>query len=156
MALNSAETLELKEASPRRLGRGQRIAVVVLGIILAGAACVIIGLAFVQGSWWYSYMTDQALDYESRARVEAIRDEVDASGTAPEAVMWLNAALESNADPTTVRSHLLAAQEVLEAAGDPKLAEAVRELQEIIQTIRPRHFGMTTTPRPAPTLEWPW
>jgi len=127
-----------------------------LGVILAGAACIIIGLAFVQGSWWYSYMTDRALNHESRAHVEAIRDEVNASGAAPEAVMWLDAALDPDTDPTTVRTHLLTAQEILEAAGDPKLAKAARELQGIIQTIRPTPSGRTITPRPAPTLEWPW
>ena len=156
MTLISAMKPELEEAAPRGLGRGRRVGVIVLGVILVGAACVIIGLAFVQGSWWYSYGTDRALDRASLVRVEAIRDEVDAGGSAPEAVVWLNAALDSNAHPTDMRTYLLAAQEALRATGDPKLAEAAGELQAIIQMIRPVPLWETTTPRPVPTLEWPW
>ncbi len=155
MSLVSAVEPELEEATPRSPGWGRHVGVIVLGAILALAACGVIGVAFVQGSWWYSYGTDRALDRESQARVEAIRDEVDASGVAPEAAMWLDAALDPNTDPTTVRTHLLSAQEILEAAGDPKLAGAVKELRAIIQTIRPVPLWETTTPRPVPTLEWP-
>jgi len=146
MTLTNAETLEFEETSPRRLGRGRRIAVVMPGVILAGVACGIVGLAFVQGSWWYSYGTDRALAHEAQARVEAIRDEVDASGAAPEAVMWLDAALESGVHPTDVRAYLLEAQEILEAADDPKLTEIVTDLQTIIQTIRQRSVRDTATP----------
>ena len=153
MTLTNAETLEFEETSPRRVRRGWRIGVIVLGVILAGMTCVIIGLAFVQGSWWYSYGTDQPLDRESRARLEALRDEVDASGAAPEAVVWLHAALEPNAHPSDVWACLDAAQEILEAADDPRLAEAVEELPEIMQVIRPSRFGTATTPHPVPTLE---
>jgi len=115
------------------------------------------GVALAQGSWWYSYGTDRPLDDESRERVEAIRDEVEANGAEPEAVAWLNAALEPNAHPTDIRAYLLAAQEMLETAGDPQLAEAVRELQAIIETIRPPNFRMEmrVTPYPVSTLEWP-
>lgn len=142
--------------SQRSTGRGRRVSVIILGVILAGVACGIISLAFVQGSWWYSYGTDRALDHESRALVEAIRDDVDSSGAAPEAVPWLNAALDPNAHPTDVRTYLLTAQEALEAADDPKWAEAVGELRAIIQTIRPAPLWETTTPHPMSTLEWSW
>jgi len=157
MTPTGAAEPEFEEASPRRVGQGRRIAVTVLGVILAVVACTIIGLAFVQGSWWYPTMTDRVLDHESLARVEAIRDEADAAGSAPEAARWLNEALDPpNTDPTTVRAYLLAAQEALEAADDPKLAGAVRELRAIIQTIRQPYTKETTTPYPMPTLEWPW
>ncbi len=156
MIPTNAEELEFEEARPHGPGRARRIGIVVLGVILAGVACVIIGLAFVQGSWWYSYGTDRTLDHESRARVEAMREEMGGSGAPPEAVKWLNAALDPNAHPTDVRTYLLTAQEVLEATDDPKLAEAVRELQAIIQAIRPTPLWETTTSRPVPTLEWPW
>ncbi len=156
MTLISAMKPELEEAAPRGLGRGRRVGVIVLGVILVGAACVIIGLAFVQGSWWYSYGTDRALDQASLVRVEAIRDEVDAGGSVPEAVVWLNAALDPNAHPTDIRTYLLAAQEALKATGDPKLAEVAEELQAIIQMIRPAPLWETTTPRLVSTLEWPW
>ena len=157
MTPTGAAELEFEEASPRRVGRGRRIAVTVLGVILAVVACTIIGLAFVQGSWWYPTMTDRALDDESMARVEAIRDEVDTAGSAPEAARWLNEALDPpTTDPTAVRAYLLAAQEALEAADDPKLVRAVSELRAIIQTVRQPYTGGTTTPYPMPTLEWPW
>jgi len=158
MTLTNAQELgfEFEETRPLIPGRGRRIFVIVLGVILVGVACAIIGLAFAQGSWWYSYGTDQALDRASLARVEEIRDDVDAGGSAPEAVMWLNAALDHNVHPTDMRTHLLAAQEALEATGDPKLAEAAKELQAIIQMIRPVPLWETTTPRPVSTLELPW
>ncbi|MBL7064144.1 MAG: hypothetical protein ISS49_08065 [Anaerolineae bacterium] len=142
--------------SQRSPGRGRRVGVIILGVILAGVTCGIIGLAFVQGSWWYSYGSDHALDRETRARVEAIRDDVDSSGAAPEAVPWLNAALGPNAHPTDVRTYLLTAQKALEAADDPKWAEAVGELRAIIQTIRPAPLWETITPHPMSTLEWSW
>lgn len=151
-----AHVLDFNEASPRSPERRRNIVVIVLGAILATAACSIIGVAFVQGSWWYSYGTDRALDGRSRARVEAMRDEVDASGIAPEAVPWLNAALDPHTDPSTVRAYLLAAQEVLEAADDPKLTEIVEELRAVVQTIQTYPVRHTSTPRPVPTLEWPW
>jgi len=161
MTMTNAEELEFDELSPRRLGRGRRIGVIVLGAILIAAACIIISLAFVQGSWWYNYAGGQTLDHESRARIEAIRDDVDASDRAPRAVMWLNAALDPNADLTAVEAYLLSAQEVLEAADDPQLAEAAEDSRAIIETIqsptaRPPDFKATVTPYPVPTLEWPW
>jgi hypothetical protein len=156
MTLTGAKEMGFEGVSPHRLVRGRRVVVVVLGAILAAVACAIIGAAFVQGSWWYSYGTDRALSHESRVRVEAIRDEMDASGSVPEAVTWLDAALDPHADPTTVRAYLLAVQETLGAADDPKLAHCVGELRAVIETIRPSHVSVTTTPRPMPTLEWPW
>jgi len=149
-------TSTFEEANSRCLGWGRRAGISVLGVILAGVVCAIIGLAFVQGSWWYSYGTDRPLDHESLAHVEMIRDEVDASGAAPGAVVWLDVALEPDAHPTDVRARLLTAQEALEAAGDPKLAEATKELRAIIKTIRSPCTRKTATPRPMPTLEWPW
>ena len=145
--LTNSETLEFKEASPRHFGRGWRVGVIVLGMILIGATCGIIGLAFVQGSWWYTYGTDRPLDQETRARVEAIRDEVDTSGLATEAVMWLDAALEPNADPTAVRFRLIEAQEILEAVNDAELTESTKELRAIIQSTRSAPLNETVTPR---------
>jgi hypothetical protein len=156
MALTSARELEFEEASPLRLQAARRIGVAVLGVTLAALACGIIGVAFVQGSWWYTYGTDRALERESRVCVERIRDAVDVGGEAPEAVMWLNAALDPSADPTAVRTYLLAAQEVLAAADDPELAQAASELQGVMQAIRPVPVSSKTAiPRPVPTLEWP-
>jgi len=154
MTLTGAKEMGFEGTSPHRLVRGRRV-VVVLGAILAAVACAIIGAALVHGSWWYSYGTDRALSHESRARVEAIRDEVDVRVSVPEAVTWLDAALDPRADPTTVRAYLLAVQEALGAADDPKLAHCVGELRAVIATIRPSHSFATTTPRPMPTLEWP-
>jgi hypothetical protein len=156
MTLTGAKEMGFEGTSPHRLARGRRVAVVVIGAILAAVACAIIGAALVQGSWWYSYGTDRALSPESRARVEAIRDAVAASAGVLEAVTWLDAALDPHADPTTVRAYLLAVQETLVAADDPDLAHCAGELRAVIQTIRPSHSFVTTTPRPLSTLEWPW
>ncbi len=131
-----------------------------LAVLLAVAAITVIALAFAQGSWWYAYGTDRALDRESRARVEAMRDEVEGIGAADQAVVWLNAALEPNTHPTDVRNYLLASLGMLEAADDPRLAEAVEELRAVIETIRPTvkspfYLETTSTPYSAPTLERP-
>ena len=166
----SAEALEFNEsgngdggggneARPYNPDQGRRAIVIVMGMVSALVALSIIGMAFMQGSWWYSYPADQALDRESRSRLEMVRDEVDAhevdaSGAVPQVVTWLDVALNSYTDPTAVRNYLLTAQESLKATGDPKLVEAARELQEIIQAIRPVPLWETTTPRPAPTFEW--
>jgi hypothetical protein len=146
----------LEEAKPHRSVRGRRIAVTVLGATLAAIVCSIVGVALVQSSWWYSYGRDRALSHESWTRVERIRDEIQACGAAPEAAIWLEAALDPHADPTTVRTCLLAAQEALGATDDPELVEAISELRAVIATIRPSHVGLTTTPRLVPTVEWPW
>jgi hypothetical protein len=87
-------------------------------------------------------------------RIEAIRDGVDASDAAPEAVIWLNATLSSNAGPATVRDYLLAAQKALEATDDPELTRAAEELSEIIQAIRLYDFEPTATLYPISTVEW--
>jgi hypothetical protein len=103
---------------------------------MATAVLIVLGVAFVRGSGWYVYGTDRPLDADSRARVEAIRDELEAGGKAPDAVRWLDAALAPNTDATAVRLHLINAQEALEATGDADLAEAAQELRVIIQEIR--------------------
>jgi hypothetical protein len=155
MTLTNVEESEFEEASPHSPGLGWRIGLIALGVILAGVACGFIVVALGQSTWAISDMTDPGLSSESRSRLEAIRDEVDAIGTAPEAVGWMNDALDPNADGTSVLAYLRAAQKALEAADDPKLAGAARELGEIIQTMRPIHVRKTGTPFSAPTLEWP-
>ncbi|HEY72603.1 MAG: hypothetical protein B6I35_12380 [Anaerolineaceae bacterium 4572_32.2] len=130
------------------------------GDVSGHAAIGIIVLPFAQGSWWYAYGTDQELDSEARARVEAILDEVKASGMAPKSVMWLSAALEPDTHPTDVRIYLIAAREELEASGNPSLIEAAQELQAVIELIRPtvkQPFSLeaTSTLHPVPTLDWP-
>ena len=148
--------LECEKTLLRRPQRERRLIVIVLGVMPAAVACAILGLAFVQGSSWHYYGTDRALDRPSRARVETIRDVVDASGMVPEAVAWLDAALDPVTDSTSARTYLLAAQEKLKAAGDPTLAEAALELQPVIEAIRPTYVGATGTRRPVPALTWPW
>ena len=155
MTLTSAEEPEFEDTSPRTPGPGWRIGIIALGVILAGVACGFIVVALGQSTWAISNMGDPGLSPESRSRLKALQEEVDAIGTAPEAVEWMNDALEPNADGTSVLAYLRAAQKALEAADDPKLAEAVRELREIIQTMRPAPTGKTATPLPVYTLEWP-
>jgi len=166
MILTNAEEPKSEEASPRSPGLGWRIGIIALGVILAGVACGFIVVALGQSTWAISDMTAPGLNPEARPRLEVLRDEVDARGTAPEAVGWMGDALDPNADGTSVLAYLRAAQKALEAAADPKLAEAVKELQAIIQTMRPiRIRGMAIplptltlarpSPLPVPTLEWP-
>jgi hypothetical protein len=148
------EELEFEEAIPRSPGYGRRAIVMVMAMFLGVAVLGLLGLTFLQGSWWYSDGTDRPLDDASRLRVEAIRDLVNASGAAPEAAAWLDAALNPHAVPTDVRTYLIAAQEALRASGDPEWIEAGRELGEIVGVIRPYNPDATTTPY-SPTLEWP-
>jgi len=155
MTLTSAEEPEFQETSLRRPGLGWRFGLIALGVVLAVVACGIVGVALGQSTWAISDMTDPGLNHESRSRLETLRDEVDARGTAPEAVEWLGDALDPNADGTSVLAYLRAAQKALEAADDPKLAEAARELRAIIQTMRPIPIRETATPPPVYTLEWP-
>jgi hypothetical protein len=154
MTLTNAEEPEFEEARPRSPGLGLRIVIVALGAVLIVVACGIIVVALGQSTWAISDMSDPGLRPESRSRLEALRKEVDAVGTAPEAVEWMGDALDPNADGTSVLAYLRAAQKALEAADDPKLAEAVGELQEIIQAMRPIPIRQTATPRPMYTLEW--
>jgi len=136
-------------------GRVRRFSVILLGLAVAGMICLVSGLTLARGTWWYSIGTDQALDQAVRARVEVIQAEVEAAGGAPEAVAWLDAALDPGADPTTVRIYLLSAMQALEATGDPGLAEVAGELRAIVNTIRQTSIEGTATHPPLPTVEWP-
>jgi hypothetical protein len=144
------------EASPYSPSRGRRALVVVMGMMMAGVALAVIGMAWMRGSWWYSYGTDEPLDRAARARVEAIRDALEAGGAAPDAATWLNAALDPQIDPSTTRYYLIAAQESLQATGDAKLIEMAEELRVIVQMIYHPPAKHTATPYPEATLEWPW
>jgi len=125
------------EVRPRTTGRGRRTLVVALGVLVATAALIVLGVTLARGSGWHFYFSDRPLDADSRARVEAIRDEVEAGGKAPEALRSLDAALAPGTDATAVRLHLVNAQEALEATGDADLTRAAQELREIILEIRP-------------------
>ena len=149
----SEQALELNETGPRSSGRERQIIVIVLGTVLASAVLVIIGLGFMQGSWWYPY-GDLPLAPESRVRIEAIRDDVHALGTMPKVVGWLDTALDPNIDPTAVRYSLIAAQQAMQDSGVPRLVEIAKELRVIIETSQQHRAVITTTP--FPTLEWPW
>jgi hypothetical protein len=135
---------------------GRRAVVIVMGLILVGIAAYILAMTYLEGSWWYTYESDQALDAAARARVVAVRDEVNALGDMPEVVEWLDAALNPNAHPTDVRTSLMVAQQALQEAGDPRRMEAVLELREVIQSIREDSLEPTTTDEFEPKLEWPW
>jgi hypothetical protein len=143
-------------ATPYSPSWGRRALVVVMGMMIAGIALAAIGMGLMQGSWWHSYGTDEPLDRATRARVEAMRDEIDVGGVAPDAAAWLNAALDSGVDPSTTRLYLYAAQEALRATGDPELVEMAEELRLIIQTIYHPPAKHTATPYPEAMLEWPW
>jgi len=154
MTLTNLEEPEFEEASPRSPGLGWRIGIIALGVILTVAACGLIVVALGQSTWAISNLADPGLNPEARSRLEALRDKVYAESTAPEAVGWMNDALDPNADGTSVLAYLRAAQKALEAADDPELAEAVKELKAIFQIMRPTPIRKTTTPPPMITLEW--
>jgi hypothetical protein len=151
--LTDVEEPAVEGAVPYRPGYGRRFLVILMAMLLGVAIFGILGLTLVQGSWWYSYGTDLPLDAESRSRIEAILDEVEASGAAPQAAAWLGAAL-ADVHPSDARVHLITAQEALKATGDPKFTEAAKELREIIGRMQSSNLDATTTPY-SPTLKWP-
>ena len=130
----------------------RRLAVILLGALLGTVIVGAVFSSFMQGSWWYADMTDRALDAEQRASLAAIRDELAASGQAPRAVMYLEAALAPNVAPTTMRNHLVEARDALEDVGDAGLERALREIEASIALIRASGLGTKATPYPLPTL----
>lgn len=144
------------QASPYSPSWGRRALVVVMGMLMAGVALAVIGMAWMRGSWWHSYGTDEPLSRAARARVEAIRDALEAGGASPDAAAWLNAALDPQIDPSTTRYYLITAQESLRATGDTKWIEAAEELRGIVQMIYHPPAEHTATPHPQAALEWPW
>lgn len=142
------------EAGPRGPDRTRRVAIIVLGVILATALFVVVAVAFAEGSWWYFNMTDRPLSNDAREHLQAIREDVAAGGIAPAAVAWLDAALDPNADPTAVRARLIEAQEILGAADDTARLHAAEEVEAIVQTMRPWGWSSAGTPRIVPTLAW--
>jgi hypothetical protein len=151
--LTDVEEPAVEETVPYNPGYGRRVVVILMAMFLGVAVFGFLGLTLVQGSWWYGYGTDLPLDSESRSRVEAILNEVEASGAAPQAAAWLDAALAAT-HPSDVRVHLITAQEALRATGDPAFIEAARELRAIIGMIESSNPDATTTPY-SPTLSWP-
>jgi hypothetical protein len=143
----------LGRADPPIASRARRIAIIVLTVVLATALCATVAAAFARGSWWYFNMTDRPLSTDARARLQAIRDDLAAMGTATAAVGWLDAALDPSADPTAVLARLEEAREILAASGDTALVGAAEEVGAIIQTVGPRGWGSEGTPRPVSTLE---
>lgn len=115
----------------------------------------VLTVAFLQGSWWHSQGSDQPLGRDARARVEAVRATLVGRGDCPEAVSWLDAALDPTVDPSTARLYLLAAQQALQDVHNPDLDGAARELQFAIDAIRPTGETANTPPPPSATL-WPW
>jgi len=132
--------------------RARRIAIIVLAAALAMALCVTVTAAFARGSWWYFNMADRPLSAEARARLQAVREDLAAMGTATAAVAWLDAALDRSADPTAVLARLEEAQEILAASDDAVLLSAAEEVGVIIQTVRPQGWGSGGTPRPVSTV----
>jgi hypothetical protein len=116
--------------------KGRRTIVILMSVILATAACSIIGATLIRGTWWYSYPTDQPLDESSLARLESLIHGLHSSSDAVEAIAWLNAAAESNADPSAVWAYLIEAKSILSASNEPALQAAAEEIELIIQSIR--------------------
>ncbi len=130
----------------------RRLTVILLGALLGAVMVGAVFSSFVQGSWWYQHIADRALDAEHRAGLAAIRDELAASGQAPRAVMYLDAALAPNVAPTTMWNHLVEARDVLQDVGDAGLERALQEIEASIALIWSRGYGTEATPYPLPTL----
>ena len=130
----------------------RRLAIILLGALLGTVMVGAVVSSFVQGSWWYPHIADRALDAEHRASLAAIRDELAASGQAPRAVTYLEAALVPNIAPTTMWNHLVEARDALEDVDDAGLERALEEIETSIALIRSRGYGTQATPYPLPTL----
>jgi hypothetical protein len=125
-----------------------------LGVIVVGAAVGIVGLAFVQGSWWHPLATDLALDEPARGKVAAVRERVALAGSAPQALVWLDLALARDSHPSDVRAYLSAARDELVAADDDRLVVSIRELDVLIDSIRhPTMDATAPSPYPVSTVQ---
>jgi hypothetical protein len=116
--------------------RGRRTIVILISVVLATVACSIIGATLIRGTWWYSDPTDRPLDEDSLARLESLTRGLASSSAAAEAIAWLNAAADPNADPSAVWAYLIEAKSILAASSEPALHEAAEEVELIIQSIR--------------------
>jgi hypothetical protein len=153
MSLTNAEEPKFEEASLRTPGLGWRIGIIALGVILAVMACGLVVVALGQSTWAISKMGDPGLSPESRSRLEALRAEVDAIGTAPEAVEWMGDALDPNADGTSVLAYLRAAQKALEMADDQGNSHPVPSSRAGMAVPAPcAHAGMTILRRTKPPV----
>jgi lambda repressor-like predicted transcriptional regulator len=124
-----------------------------LGVIIAGVVLIVVFLAFVEGSWWYPVATDRALDEAARAQVVNVRDRVAMVGSAPQAIVWLDLALSHDTHPSDVRAYLLSARHELAAKDDDRLTASIRELDAVIDRIRPVLIEATTSsPYPVATV----
>lgn len=138
MVLPDAEGRGLGETMARRPDRVRQFVVAGLGFAMLATLLVIAGMAFERSSWWYHDTRDLPLDAEARARLTAARDELAAAGQSPSVVVWLNAALSPDTDPTDARAFLLSAQEELGASDDPALARAADEIDAALTMMRPQ------------------
>jgi hypothetical protein len=139
-------------SAPRQRAWPPRLIVILLGALLGAAIIVALSVGFFQGSWGHAHISDRAIDQAHRSRLEATRDALHASGLAPAAVMYLDAALVPNIAPTTMRDYLIEAREALLAMGDPELGSAIQAVELAIAQIRSRGFEPTVTPHPLPTV----
>ena len=152
MSLSANHEACINEPEPRPAGWLRRLVVVLLGALVGTITIVALSTSFVQGSWWYPHLSDQAISEARRARLGAVRDELADSGLAPRVIAYLDAALAPNVAPTTMRDHLIEARELLIAAGDARVAPALREIAVAISLIRSWGFDPTVTPYPLPNL----
>lgn len=103
MDFQGIERSTSEDSRSRAARRWRRTVVLVLALLVGVVACGIVSPAFVRGSWWYSYGTDHPLDDQARFELRAIRDRVESTGTAPDTVTRMGAALDPRNDPSDVR-----------------------------------------------------
>ncbi len=135
---------------PGARSRWRRAVVYVLGGILLIALVGVVIAGFVEGSWWYTYSSDRALDTAARARLQNVRDDLGEGDLAPEAAVWLDAALAPRAHPTDVRLYLLTAREIIQSTGDPGAPDLVGQLDQVLGAIQTQPEATSGVPTLVP------
>jgi hypothetical protein len=130
--------------------RCRRQATIWLVSVVAGSvACVVLAVAFSDGSWWYPAGIDCEVSPALRARIREVRDQIDKLGSSPRSVLWLDQALDQDSDWETVRACLFEAAQGLVHERNRELRGQLRELQGIIGSMRPTWDSPLTTFPPA-------
>ena len=136
---------------PRRSSRSKQIVSCAVAIAMMVVGCLVIGIAMIQGSWWYPMMTDRELSREQRAQLHAVRDEIAESGTAPQSLVWFDVALSANTDPTHVLEALVEAHSVLKDCGEVD-DRWLQVIWQSVEMIRPQTGLIEGSPYPVSTV----
>ena len=131
-----AKDHHIGETRPRGMGRARRCSVIALGTILVVGACSILSAALAQSTWGHANLGDRPLNEKTRETIRTVQGQLKDQGIAPQAVTWLDAALDPQTHPSAARLYLLLAQDALEPTTDAGQIEAATRLRTIAQMIR--------------------